>query len=225
MTDIIQPLIFWPAGITRPVSTAVAYASIPQEGNRYGIGPDSSIPTLEASLPNLTVVMPNGASLTLQRNNLEGPESINEMVDRSGNWEAYIEGDHNRWAYIFQSMSDTLTSHLVTDPNDLPVATPMDVVRNCWPTSMDAPYDVQIDFNRERTSVTAVMPNGATMTLTRKHVDGEDQGPYDEVGFSGDWDACLAGMPEVHGQLTMGALQMGVAAQRAGMARAAVSLH
>lgn len=113
MTDSIQPTTFWPPAITAPQTTTVGYAKIQQPATR-------STPATEAVLPNVTVTMPNGAQLTLQRiTTPDMPSKASEMKARTGNWAEYIDGQEQRWAYICQAITLTLDAHLL--PENQPI--------------------------------------------------------------------------------------------------------
>lgn len=117
----------------------------------------------------------------------------------------YVDGDQ---FYSWELPARPIVGHTAV--------TPMDAVRQAWPDSVPAPVDVQIDFNKTRTTVTAFLPSGATMSFTRSHGEGLPQGYYDQISHAGDWGPVRDGMPQVRE-----ALEKGVVAQRAGMARAA----
>ena len=106
-------------------------------------------------------------------------------------------------------------SYTHADTDDRAVGNPMDAVRNAWPNSVAAPASVQIHFDQNRTTVTAVLSNEATMTMVRFHDVG--QGHYDQISHSGDWSSARKWMVQV-GR----ALEKGMAAHRSSMARAAV---
>ena len=116
MTESIQPTTFWPTDITTPTITTVGYTMIQQPATRH-------TPASEAELPNVTVTMPNGAQLTLQRTSTPAvPSKVSEMKSRTGNWAEYIDGQEQRWAYICQAITLTLDAHLLPETRNTPAA-------------------------------------------------------------------------------------------------------